>query len=126
MDFNFERSHRDDQPSTSYFNGGRPSSDNFAANSSFSDSSKKTKVDPNSFASNRPGYNSNNNNNNNNRQFSHLTGRSNIKDNFLRVTRSIWDYYRDNAQSLECFQKKLELKSTLYEMFRDNFPCNQF
>ena len=35
----------------------------------------------------------------------------------------IWDYYMKNAQTLDCFRKKIELKEALEEMLDGVFPC---
>lgn len=47
---------------------------------------------------------------------------SSMEDPYSKITKSIWNYYANNAQSTECFQKKMELVEALKHMFMDIFP----
>lgn len=61
---------------------------------------------------------------NSNRTTTHLvnSGLNGKKDNFPIISKSIWNYFSKNMQSIECFQRKLELKDALYHMFKEIFP----
>ena len=36
----------------------------------------------------------------------------------------MWDYYAKNAQTLECFRKKVKLKEAIDEILKNVFPCD--
>lgn len=44
------------------------------------------------------------------------------QDPYIRVSKSIWNYFTKNMQSIECYQKKMELAEALRHMFQDIFP----
>ncbi len=97
--------------------------------SSFSPTDKNAQYNSKRF---RTRSNENNNDNSNPdsvhaiSSFTHLSNSNNSTnqiDPFLKVTKSIWAYYTKNAQGIECYQKKLELKNALMFMFEDVFPC---
>lgn len=91
-----------------------------------------------SFSPNRKTYNNkrprNNEDDNNSPQssnytFSHLSNSNqnssesaHNQDPFVRVSKSIWNYFSKNMQSIECYQKKMELAEALRHMFQDIFP----
>ena len=42
---------------------------------------------------------------------------------YLQVSKSIYEYYSNKSQSFETYNRKLELKEALVQIFRDIFPC---
>lgn len=45
-----------------------------------------------------------------------------VKDQYPKISKSIWEHFCKHAQSCETFHRKLELKDALYNMFKDIFP----
>lgn len=44
------------------------------------------------------------------------------QDLFAKSTKFMWDYYAKNAQTLECFRKKVKLKEAIDEILKNVFP----
>lgn len=50
------------------------------------------------------------------------SGQATQADPFLDVTREMWKYFINNHQSIEVYQRKVELKEALRHMFSEIFP----
>ena len=40
-----------------------------------------------------------------------------------QISESIWEYFKNNAQTYECYKKKQDFRDALHAMFDGIFPC---